>query len=125
MNRRALFATLAAASAAAQTDAKAIQLHVDLAVDPTRDKDLKRNFKEVFKPALLKQPGALHVYMLKLREVKAGQSAGGANYRLVIHFRSEEERLAWVKSADHQRAWPMIEGTLKGKSQTTILYDVL
>ena len=70
-----------------------------------------------------KQPGFLHVYMLKLREAKAGKAPEGSNYRLVIHFKTEEDRLNWVKSNDHQRAWPTIEGTFKVKGFTAVLYD--
>ena len=130
MNRRnAVITVLAAAALHGQTKKAApdqtIQLHVDMSVDPAKEKDLKKNFKEIFKPAMSKQPGFLHVYMLKLREAKAGKAPDGANYRLVINFKSEEDRLNWVKSNDHQSAWPTIEGTFKVKSYTAILYDQL
>lgn len=127
MNRRHLFAALAAAPAIfAQAKAdKPIQLHVDLTVDAAKEKDLKKNFKEIFKPAMAKQPGYLHVYMLKLREAKAGAAPAGANYRLVINFKTEEDRIAWVKSNDHQKSWPTIEGTLKVKNYNALLYDQL
>jgi heme-degrading monooxygenase HmoA len=130
MNRRnavlTAFASAAALNAQSKKSAdKTIQLHVDLAVDPAKEKDLKKNFKEIFKPAMAKQPGYLHVYMLKLREAKAGKAPEGANYRLVINFRSEEDRMNWVKSDDHQRAWPTIEGLLKHKNYTAVLYDQL
>ena len=39
------------------------------------------------------------------------------------NFKSEEDRLNWVKSNDHQSAWPTIEGTFKVKVYTAILYD--
>lgn len=126
--RQALLAGLASAAAlTAQKKAadQTIQLHVDMMVDPAREKELKKNFKEVFKPAMSKQPGYLHVYMLKLREAKAGQAPANANYRLVINFKSEEDRVNWVKSNDHQAAWPTIENLLKVKNYTAILYDQL
>jgi len=122
----AALASSAALSAQSKGAAdQTIQLHVDMSVDPAKEKDLKKNFKEVFKPAMAKQPGFLHVYMLKLREAKAGKAPEGANYRLVINFKSEQDRLNWVKSDDHQRAWPTIEGTFKVKSYTAVLYDQL
>ena len=128
MNRRkAVTAALASVTALTAQSKKsaddAIQLHVDMSVDPAKEKDLKKNFKEIFKPAMSKQPGFLHVYMLKLREAKAGKAPEGSNYRLVINFKTEEDRLNWVKSNDHQKAWPTIEGTFKVKSYTAILYD--
>jgi len=125
MNRRkavtAALASLTALSAQSKKAAdKTIQLHVDMMVDPAKEKELK-----IFKPAMAKQPGYIHVYMLKLREAKAGKAPEGSNYRLVINFRSEEDRLNWVKSNDHQSAWPTIEGTFKVKSFTAVLYDQL
>jgi heme-degrading monooxygenase HmoA len=128
MNRRkavtAALASITALTAQSKKSADdAIQLHVDMSVDPAKEKDLKKNFKETFKPAMSKQPGFLHVYMLKLREAKAGKAPEGANYRLVIHFKTEEDRLNWVKTDIHQKVWPTIEGTFKVKSYTAILYD--
>lgn len=130
MNRRKAVITAIASAAALTAQSKkasdqTIQLHVDMNVDPAKEKELKKNFKEIFKPAMSKQPGFLHVYMLKLRETKAGKAPEGANYRLVINFKSEEDRLSWVKSNDHQSAWPTIEGTLKVKTYGAILYDQL
>ena len=130
MNRRkavtTALASLTALSAQSKKAAdKTIQLHVDMMVDPAKEKELKKNFKEIFKPAMAKQPGYIHVYMLKLREAKAGKAPEGSNYRLVINFRSEEDRLNWVKSNDHQSAWPTIEGTFKVKGFTAVLYDQL
>jgi len=130
MNRRkavtAALASLTALSAQSKKAAdKTIQLHVDMMVDPAKEKELKKNFKEIFKPAMAKQPGYIHVYMLKLREAKAGKAPENSNYRLVINFRSEQDRLNWVKSNDHQSAWPTIEGTFKVKGFTAVLYDQL
>ena len=129
MNRRkAVFTAIASAAALSAQSKKAgadqtIQLHVDMLVDPAKEKELKKNFKEIFKPAMAKQPGYLHVYLLKLRETKAGKAPENANYRLIINFKSEQDRLNWVKSNEHQAAWPTIEGTLKVKTYGAILYD--
>jgi heme-degrading monooxygenase HmoA len=128
MNRRkavtAALASLTALNAQSKKPVdETIQLHVDMMVDPAKEKELKKNFKDIFKPAMAKQPGYIHVYLLKLREAKAGKAPEGSNYRLVINFRSEQDRLNWVKSDDHQRAWPTIEGTFKVKGFTAVLYD--
>ena len=128
MNRRkavsAAIGSLAALSAQSKKPAdETIQLHVDMSVDPAQEKELKKNFKEIFKPAMAKQPGYIHVYLLKLIDAKAGKAPEGANYRLVINFRSEQDRLNWVKTDVHQKVWPTIEGTFKVKTYTAILYD--
>lgn len=128
MNRRkvvsAAIGSLAALSAQSKKPAdETIQLHVDMSVDPAKEKELKKNFKEIFKPAMAKQPGYIHVYLLKLIDAKAGKAPEGANYRLVINFRSEQDRLNWVKTDIHQKVWPTIEGTFKVKTYTAILYD--
>ncbi|HEU0123367.1 MAG TPA: antibiotic biosynthesis monooxygenase [Bryobacteraceae bacterium] len=128
MNRRKAVLTAIGTAVALQAQTKkseepVIQLHVDMTVEPAKEKDLKKNFKEIFKPAMAKQPGYLHVYLLKLREAKAGKAPEGANYRLVINFKTEQDRLNWVKTDIHQKAWPTIEGTFKVKSYTAILYD--
>jgi len=130
MNRRKAVITAIGSAALLSAQSKksadeTIQLHVDMIVDPAKEKDLKKNFKEIFKPAMSKQPGFLHVYMLKLRETKAGKAPEGSNYRLVINFKTEEDRLNWVKTDVHQKVWPTIEGTFKVKSYTAILYDQL
>lgn len=128
MNRRKAVLAAIGTAVALQAQAKkgedpVIQLHVDMTVDPAKEKEIKKNFKEIFKPAMAQQPGFLHVYLLKLRETKAGKAPEGANYRLVINFKTEQDRLNWVKSDAHQKAWPTIEGTFKVKSYNAILYD--
>lgn len=118
-------AALAAGAARPAPAANPIQLHVDLDVDPARDKELVANFRKVFQPAISKQPGFVSVRLLKLRKAVVGAPPPNAPYRLVISFQSEEQRQAWVASADHQRAWPAIEGTLKGSKLAAVLYDTV
>lgn len=83
------------------------------------------NYHKIFSPAIRRQPGFLDVKLLKLREVVAGSLPGRAKYRLIISFRSEEQRKQWVATDEHQRAWPTIERTLTGAKAAAILYDVL
>ena len=100
-----------------------IQLHVDLEVDPSRERELSANFRTVFRPAIRKQPGFADVKLLKQRNVLAGTAPAGKTYRLLISFETEEQRQAWVKTDDHQKAWPEIEKTLKGSKFSAVLYD--
>lgn len=82
-------------------------LHVDLAVDPSADAALKETFEKVFRPTIRKQPGFVDVRLQKFRVARVGDSA--ARYKLLISFRTEEQRETWVASVDHQRVWPQME----------------
>jgi heme-degrading monooxygenase HmoA len=126
VNRRKwLQGLIAAAPVAAQsrTD-KPIQLHCDLAVDPTKEQEMLRIFRDSFRPAAAKQPGFIDVTMIKLRSALQGKAPAGANYRFLLIFQSEELRQKWVTSDVHQHVWPMMEKTLTSKDYTVLLYDV-
>lgn len=112
-----------AGAAGAEEKGPPIQLHVDLAVDPAKEKEMLHNFHNVFRPAARKQPGFIDVKMLKLRSALAGAAPSGANYRFELTFASEEQRKAWVATETHQRVWPTIEKTLTSKDYTILLYD--
>ena len=61
MKRRTCLKTLLAAGAAhassqAAEPTRPIVLHVDLAVDPAKEKEMLKNFETVFRPAASKQP---------------------------------------------------------------------
>lgn len=98
-----------------------IQLYVDMEVDPAREAEMLKNFQQTFKPTISKQPGFVDVKLLKLRSALAGDKPK-ANWRLLISFKTEEQRLTWVATDDHQRVWPTIEKTLKKYS--VVLYDI-
>jgi heme-degrading monooxygenase HmoA len=91
---------------------RAIQLHIDLEVSPSREAELVETFNTVFRPAISRQPGFVEVQLLKFREARSGAPAELPPYRLVIAFETEQQRLDWVASDDHQRAWPAIKGTV-------------
>jgi antibiotic biosynthesis monooxygenase (ABM) superfamily enzyme len=95
-----------------------IELHVDLEVEPTKEKDLVSTFHTVFEPTIRKQPGFVSVALLKIR-------GAAIAYRLVISFETEEQRIAWVATGDHQRVWPQMENNLKGVKFTAALWDKL
>jgi heme-degrading monooxygenase HmoA len=95
-----------------------IELHVDLDVEPTKENDLESTFHTVFEPTISKQLGFVSVTLLKLR-------AAAVTYRLVISFETEDQRVAWVATADHQRVWPQMEKNLKGVKFTAALWDKL
>ena len=128
MKRRTYLKTMLAASAGlagaqAADAARPIQLHVDLAVVPTKEKEMLHNFETIVRPAAAKQPGYIDVKMLKLRSAVMGKAPAGVNYRFNLTFQSEELRQKWVASAVHQKVWPTIENTLSSKDYTVLLFD--
>jgi hypothetical protein len=129
MKRRTCLKTILAAGAGAGTSLAAgpehlIQLHVDLAVDPAKEKAMLHNFETIFRPEAAKHPGYIDVKMLKLRTALQGSAPAGVNYRFSLTYRSEELRQKWVASTEHQRVWPTIENTLASKNYTVLLFDV-
>jgi hypothetical protein len=101
-----------------------IELHVDLSVDPAKEREMLQNFKTIFRPAAMKQPGYIDVQMLKLHSAVMGSAPAGMNYRFALAFASEELRQKWVASDTHQKVWPTIEKTLTSKNYTVLLFDV-
>ena len=129
MKRRTYLKTMLAAGAGsavarAADPAHPIQLHVDLTVDPAKEKEMLKNFETIFRPAASKQPGYIDVKMLKLRTTLMGKAPAGVNYRFALTFQSEELRQKWVASAVHQKVWPTIENLLSTKDYTVMLFDV-
>jgi heme-degrading monooxygenase HmoA len=131
MTRRKTLASLAAAAGAATVPPKAraagsaIQLHLDLEVDPAKEAEMLANFKKQFQPTISKQPGFVDVKLLKFRQAMAGTAPAKSQYRLLISFQTEEARKAWVARDEHQRVWPLIEKTLTGSKYNALLYDVV
>ncbi len=127
MDRRTWVRTVAAGGGAAlvkaQSKGKPIQLHVDLFVASGREEELRENFLTVFKPVIAEQPGFAGVKLLKLRSVIVGKNPTESVYRLIISFETEEQRLGWVATSDHQRVWPEIAKTLTGPEIIAMLYD--
>jgi heme-degrading monooxygenase HmoA len=133
MKRRTYLKTMLAAgavTAGAVTAAPAadaahpILLHVDLTVDPAKEKEMLKNFETIFRPAASKQPGYIDVKMLKLRSTLMGKAPAGVNYRFALTYQSEELRQKWVASDIHKKVWPTIENLLSTKDYTVMLFDV-
>lgn len=100
-----------------------IQLHVELEVDPAREAEMVKNYHSIFKPVISKQPGFVDVKLLKMRSTLAGDKPK-VGWRLLISFKTEEQRLTWVATDAHQQVWPSIEKTLVGKKYSVVLYDI-
>jgi len=129
MKRRTCLKTMLAAGTGAAGVLAAgpghpIELHVDLAVDPAKEKEMLHNFETTFRPEAAKHPGYIKVKLLKLRTAIQGSAPAGVNYRFSLTYQSEELRQKWVASREHQRVWPTIENTLSSKNYTVLLFDV-
>ncbi len=101
-----------------------VQVHVDLAVDPAKEREMLRYFQTVFRPAAMKFRGYIDVRMLKLRAVPVGTAPTGMNYRFAITYETEELRQKWVASEIHQEVWGGIEKTLSSPNYDVLLFDV-
>lgn len=102
-----------------------IQVHVDLAIDPAKEQDMRRYFQTVFRPAAMKFRGYIDVRMLKLSAVPVGTAPAGINYRFAITYESEELRQKWVASDIHQEVWGGMEKMLSTPDYTVLLFDVI
>lgn len=127
--RTCLKAMLAAGAASAGVEAadapRPIQLHLDMSVDPAKEKEMVKNFETIFRPAASKQPGYIDVKILKLRSTLQGKAPAGVMYRFALTFQSEELRQKWVKTDVHQKVWPTIENNLTTKDYTVYLFDAI
>lgn len=128
MKRRTCLTGLATAAfvpaAGAVDPGKPIQIHVDLNVDPAKEKQMLQHFEKEFKPAAVKFEGYIDVKVIKLRKAFVGKAPANLNYRFVLQYRSEELRQKWIASDIHQKVWGMIEGTLRSKNYDVLLFDV-
>ena len=91
-----------------------IELHVDLDVDPAQEQNLVDTFHRIFEPAIGRQAGFVSVTPLR--------TGTAVTYRLVIGFQTEDQRVAWVATDDHQRVWPQMEANLKGQKFKAVLW---
>jgi antibiotic biosynthesis monooxygenase (ABM) superfamily enzyme len=121
--------TLGAAALApvvrAADPAHPIQVHVDMSVDPAKEKEMLQHFEKDFKPAAIKFPGYIDVKIVKLRSAFVGKAPAGMNYRFLLIYQSEELRQKWIASDVHQKVWGMIENTLLNKYYDVLLFDVV
>ena len=87
-----------------------IELHIYLTAKPGQEKELERVYKEVFFPAVSRQEGFRSSQMMR--------KPNSNEFTVRLSFNSEELRLKWVASAEHQKAWPALSG-LSAKTSYT------
>lgn len=122
--KTAAAAAFVTAAGAADT-ARPIQVHVDLSIDPAKEKEMLQRFEKEFKPAAAKFTGFIDVKMDKFRSAFTGKAPADLNYRFVLTYQSEELRQKWIASDIHQRVWGRIEDTLRTKNYSVLLFDVV
>ena len=80
-----------------------IELHIYLTVKAGQEAELERVYREVFYPAVSRQKG--------FRSSQLMRKPKTSEYTVRLSFDTEELRMQWVASADHQKAWPALSGT--------------
>jgi heme-degrading monooxygenase HmoA len=102
-----------------------IQLHLDLAVDPAKERQMIACFETTFRPAAMTFPGYVDVKMLKLRTAAVGTAPAGMNYRFALVYESEELRQQWVTSDVHARVWSEMEQTFSSTDYNVLIFDIV
>jgi len=104
---------------------RSIQLHADLAVDPAREAEALRYFETVYRPTASRFEGYIDLQLLKFQAALVGSAPAGINYRFSITFASEELRLKWVASDDHQEVWGTLETFLTRHQYDFLLFEII
>jgi hypothetical protein len=102
-----------------------IQLHLDLSVDPAKEREMVRYFETVFRPAAMKFDGYVDVRMLKLRAALTGSPPPSINYRFALIYQSEELRQKWIASDIHTEVWGGMEKTFSSTAYDILLFDAI
>ncbi|MEY4095385.1 MAG: hypothetical protein RLZZ53_2584 [Acidobacteriota bacterium] len=102
-----------------------VQLHCDVAIDPTRAAEAEHYFETVYRPEAAKFDGYVDLQLLKLQAVLEGQAPVGMTHRFSITYTSEDLRMAWVRSDVHQVVWPKFSSYLTSHTFDFILFDVI
>ncbi len=75
-----------------------IELHIYLTTRPGQEKELERLYRDEFYPAVSRQPGFISSELM--------HKPHSHEYILRHTFHSEELRMKWVATPEHQKAWP-------------------
>ena len=88
------------------------QILFEIAAD--RRAEFENAYRDVFQPALRRQPGFVSSKLLRLypsaRIVEIQGAPTEFNYEFNFVFESEEARRRWAASKDHDVAWPAVSG---------------
>ncbi len=104
---------------------RSIQVHGDLAIDPSREVEAIHYFETVYRPTAKRFEGYLDLQLLKLTAAVTGTAPPAVNYRFSISFASEALRLRWVASPEHQQVWDALDAFLTNHDVTFLLVDCI
>lgn len=94
----------------ALSEPKAMALQMDFVVLPENAEAFEKMYHSIYVPAMTVQQGYLSSKLLRLfpEEQAKGIEAEPTtfNYQIQISFDTEENRMKWVASPQHQIAWP-------------------
>ncbi len=79
-----------------------MELHIWLTAKSGEEAALEKTFREVFYPAVSAREG--------FRDARLMRKPGTLEYTVRLTFDTEDERMAWVASDEHQKAWPVLSG---------------
>lgn len=85
-------------------------LHVDLLPKPDQAAELIAAYREVFRPAIIPQPGFRETNLLQARPPAAPA------LRLVIVFESEQLQKEWVATELHKTVWARMQASVDSVS---------
>lgn len=77
-----------------------MELHIWMTAKSGQAEALQKTFEEVFYPAVSSMPGFRSALLMR--------KPGTDEFTVRLSFDTEEQRMAWVASDKHQRAWPAL-----------------
>ena len=79
-----------------------MELHIWLTVKAGQEASFEKTFREVFYPAVSRQKGFRSALLMRKPATR--------DYTVRLSFDTEDQRVDWVKSDEHQKAWPALNG---------------
>ena len=106
--------SLVSCSALQKSEDGAILLQIYFKVAEDRAAEFEKMYAETYAPALQVQKGYIRSTLLRVypEEVLTALQASLTeyNYQMELVFDTEENRVKWVASDEHQDAWPIAQG---------------
>lgn len=95
-------------------DPKATVLQMDFIVPKDKVEAFEKMYYSIYVPAMTVQEGYLESKLLRMYSPELSKNIEAEpstyNYQIQISFDTEENRVKWVKSDQHQIAWPAASG---------------
>jgi len=96
---------------------KAMVLQMDFVVPKENADAFEKMYYSIYVPAMLVQEGYVGSKLLRLFNEEAAKKITAEptnfNYQIQLSFDTEENRMKWVKSKQHDIAWPAASGLAK------------